>query len=111
MIQVEKDLEEKERSEFLEYYAVAFGEATQIVASRAGSRDTGIPIWKKFPFGGQSFLTLIYSKACRLVSILHTNAGENHPSVDSELLDIMNYCAFWFAYRRLSGRDFKKEVH
>lgn len=110
MIQAEYDLETEEREKFMQFYSAAFNEASHIVLSRASSRDTGIPIWKKFPFGGLSFLTLIYSKACRLVSILG-GEGEDHHSVDSELLDIMNYCAFWFAYRRLSGREFKKEVH
>lgn len=96
---------------FDSFLAEAYKEAEKIVTSRAAARDV-IPIWEKMPFDEKSYVTFIYHKACRLVSMLLareccTNSGKAlkeqeqlEEKIDDELLDLMNYAAFTIAARR-----------
>uniref|UniRef100_A0A6M3J3L4 Uncharacterized protein n=1 Tax=viral metagenome TaxID=1070528 RepID=A0A6M3J3L4_9ZZZZ len=82
----------------------AYQEAEAIVFGRQATRDVGMPPWEKMPYGTSSFLTFVYHKVCRLVSMMTVAAPTDislQAKIDDEILDAMNYLAMLRAYRKL----------
>lgn len=94
----------------------ALDKAYALWTARVRTRDIGTTIWAKMPFGLKSFVTFIHHKACRLVSNVRAldkmlwskhklgspeAVAKLEAKIDDELLDIINYCSFAWAYRRL----------
>jgi len=84
----------------------ALEEAHKIVSNRSVVRDAAMFPWEKMCFGEKSFITMIFHKCARLVSMLQRKEATElqyfglEEKIDDELLDIMNYCAMMWAYRR-----------
>lgn len=76
-----------------------FHAAVALWNSRKPAYDTELPIWHRMPFGEKSFIHEIFQKAGRLVAM--ANAPTAAGDMGEELLDIINYCAALYAYKRL----------
>ena len=94
---------EQQLAFFWDSVKVAFKNAHQILTGRVASRDTGMTPWDKMAFKEQSFVTMIFHKAARLVSMVQADPTDKelYAKIDDELLDIMNYAAMHYAYRRM----------
>ena len=103
------------KRKFEKYRQEALQAANKIVTGRVQTRDTDTSIQAKMPFGLASYVTFIFHKASRLVSMTkardkmctpsyHTATEEFkalEASIDEELLDVINYCSFAWAYRQM----------
>ena len=136
MLPSERALAKKNEVLFEQYRQEALQQASAIVTERAKVRDIDMAIWDHFPFGLTSYVTLIFMKATRLASNVKAQdhlrlpegqsplpasfyllAGEDpttrqalEAKIDDELLDIVNYCAFAWAYRRLQEQQEQSPV-
>lgn len=96
---------------FWKYTKAAMEQATLITAGRKTSRDLVVTPWAKMVYGLESYITLIFHKAARLASMATSfvvGAGgsleltaETSDKIDDELLDIINYAAMAWAFRKL----------
>ena len=119
MLPNERALAEKNGVLFEQYRQDALQRASTIVTSRECVRDVEMPIWAKVAFGLRGYVVFIYQKASRLVANVeaqdssYTRKGMMsseefkalEATIDEELLDIVNYCSFAWAYRRLQEQQ------
>ena len=126
MLPNEQELANENTTHYHAWIEEALDKAHAIVMERSSTRDVGVPIWQHLPLGLPSYVTLIYMKAARLVSmmkaqdLMHRSKRASLSSeelelfeakIDDELLDIINYCSFAWAYRRLQGQQEKERVN
>lgn len=80
---------------FLTTYKGVLREAAELVEDRTTSRDTAISIMNKYPHGISDLTGIIFDKTCRILSI-----EDLRPCIPlrEELIDIINYAAFCYAY-------------
>lgn len=59
-------------------------------------RSNAVAVW--FPDSYKSFAVLIGTKLARLGSLLITGKTPNNESIDDTFLDLVTYCALFYAY-------------
>ena len=100
---------EVEVTTFWVFFQTALQEANLIVQQRVNSRDTlGVAPWDKMCYGIKSYVSFIFHKAARLVSMARFEDVSSvstpqalEDKIDDELLDLINYAAMAWAYRKL----------
>ena len=55
-----------------------------------------------FPFGDKSYVTMVHTKAKRLVNLVEQmdEREPNFEGIDDTIIDIINYAAFYYAFRK-----------
>ena len=78
------------------FYSPAFEKATDIRQQKR--HDYGGDLKDYFPFGDKSYVHEIHKKATRLVSLTKNNIEPNFESITDNLVDLINYCAFYYEH-------------
>lgn len=110
---MEKESEEifsPNKTEMGKYYLDALKIANNIKISKAKDYEGGENIKNEdyFLYGEKSIMGEIWKKTLRLRNLIDTRTEDNpqHETLDDTILDLINYAADFYAYRKMKrGKD------
>ena len=88
-------MNQEDNAKFLHFYSQAFESAQRVVKEHSEDGENEIfSIPQMYPNGGSDILFMMFHKVTRALGY---NRAGNYSKVLEEVLDILNYAAFYFA--------------
>ena len=87
--------------DFLREFSAILHRAKETTISRGKAWNSFKTLPEQFVFGETSHAQHVWQKTVRAISAFEAEHGE---ALDDSLIDLINYAAFWLAYRNLQRK-------